>query len=167
MKPITKHFVTFYSPGTLFAETSTASIESWDAKKAVEMSETIVERYGARPYAFVFSTELQPPPVLSEDGEKFEVKPKEKKRSGTHYLGGKLELYDDVKKTSERILAENMRGNGWPVVISSEKGWRWSQPFDEDAMIVDATGTVIRHGDDPDLMEYRKKFKAARKLLEP
>ena len=46
-----KHFVTFYSPGSFVAETTTREIESWDIRKAQEMADKISERYDATPYA--------------------------------------------------------------------------------------------------------------------
>lgn len=51
-----KHFVTFFSPGTFVSETSEKPIDSWDVDTAVEMSTQILERHGARPYGFRFST---------------------------------------------------------------------------------------------------------------
>ena len=58
-----RHFVTFYSPGTIVAETTTREIDSWNVDDAVAMSRFIQERYGARPYGFRFSTRLAPRPI--------------------------------------------------------------------------------------------------------
>lgn len=51
-----KHFVTFVIPGTFFTKQSTQEIPSWDTATALEMAKSVIERYGARPYAFQFST---------------------------------------------------------------------------------------------------------------
>ncbi len=51
-----KHFVTFYSPGTMFPETSRRPIDSWDVDTAIELARNIKERHGAVPYGFMFST---------------------------------------------------------------------------------------------------------------
>ena len=50
------HFVTFYSPGTFVAETTTKPIPSWDVDLAVAMASDIRERHGALAYGFRFST---------------------------------------------------------------------------------------------------------------
>ena len=51
-----RHFVTFYSPGTMVAEQSTQEIESWDPDTAKAMMADICERYDAHPYGFRFTT---------------------------------------------------------------------------------------------------------------
>lgn len=45
-----------------------------------------------------------------------------------------------------RVLAANMRGNGWPVVIESTRGYKVTQPFEADDAIVDDEGRVIARG---------------------
>lgn len=47
-----KHFVKFFSPGTLYSETTVRSIESWDTKQAAQIARGIKERYGSKPYGF-------------------------------------------------------------------------------------------------------------------
>jgi hypothetical protein len=51
-----KHFVTFYSPGTMVAETTEKPIASWNIKTAKQMASSIRERHGACPYGFRFTT---------------------------------------------------------------------------------------------------------------
>src|SRR5512135_2906984 len=51
-----RHFVTFYSPGTMVAEQTVKPIDSWDVEATIEMARSITERHNARPYAFRFST---------------------------------------------------------------------------------------------------------------
>jgi len=56
MAKVQKHFVTFYSPGTFVSEESSLPIDAWDVDKAKEMAHDVVERYGATPYGFRFTT---------------------------------------------------------------------------------------------------------------
>ena len=110
---MTKHKVTFYSPGTFVHETSTREIDSWDVDQAIEMAKGIVERYGAVPFGFEFS---------SSDGSK----------SGMHFLGGTLETLAEVKARAtddDRILISNMECNGWDRIITNTNSWKIVQPF--------------------------------------
>jgi len=61
MSSPTKHFVTFYSPGALFAEETSREIDQWDVDSARHMARGIVERYGATPYCFQFTTRARGP----------------------------------------------------------------------------------------------------------
>lgn len=122
---VTQHFVTFYSPGTFMAEESTKPIESWDVAEAVKMARKIKERYGASPYGFQFSTR--------ERGER-DLDSREAARSGLHYLGDhvKVETLAEIEARnlpSEQILRSNMRSNGWDKVVTTTKGWKWTQPL--------------------------------------
>lgn len=127
-----KHFVHFYSPGTFMAEESVKPIGSWDESKAMKMARTIKERYGATPYGFVFSTR--------ERGAN-DLDSKEVKRSGMHYLARmvKVETLEEIEKRNdpnESILRSNMRINGWDRVVTTVKGWKWTQPLQKNDKIV-------------------------------
>ena len=125
------HFVTFYSPGTFFAEQTTHPIDSWDVEKAKKMARKIVERYNATPYGFSFSTR--------ERGEK-DLDSKVSKRSGMYYLGGKVETLAQVKKRAtqdDRILISNMEGNGWNRIITNDNSWRVTQPLRNGDVVLD------------------------------
>lgn len=116
-----KHFVVFYSPGAFVAETTERPIKSWAVETAIRMARTITERHGATPYGFVFVTRSRGPRDLDS---------KETKRSGMHYLGGKVETLAEVEaRDRNSILASNMRSNGWDRVITTTKGWKWTQPL--------------------------------------
>ena len=113
-----KHFVTFLSPGTFFAETTTKPIDSWDVDKAVEMARTVKERYNARPYGFRFSTRERGPDDLDS---------KEVKTSGVYFLGGKIETLKEVEARNdpkEEILRSNMRCNGWKKIVVNRRSRR-------------------------------------------
>lgn len=124
MRNLKKHFVTFLSPGTFVAETSSREIDAWDVAAAQEMASGISERYGAVPYGFRFTTRER------GDGD---LDSKETDRSGVYYLP------HCVAKTVADLRAENnpqnstlianMEGNGWDRVVQTTDGWQWTQPL--------------------------------------
>lgn len=154
-----KHKVTFYSPGTLFSESSSHEIKSWNIVKAIELSKNITERYGAKPYGFVFETMLTAPDIDDGHGGKLKVSPKTIKKSGIHFLGGKLETYDDVvarNDEKENILKDNMRWNDMWIVCINTNSYKSTLPFGEEDCIVNEDGSVIEYGNDPKYIAYRK-----------
>ena len=160
-----KHQVTFYSPGTLFSESSTFDIDSWDTVKAVEMSEKITERYNAKPYGFVFSTLLIHDDVPDGEGGFLHVESKRVAKSGIHFLGGRLETYDDVvarNDDKEEILRSNMRCNEDWIICVNTNSFRSTLPFGEEDVIVDARGTIVERGNDPARITYRTEQTAKR-----
>lgn len=127
---MTRHFVTFYSPGTFFAESTTKPIKSWDVELAKKMADDITERYDAKPYGFRFETHSR---------GKNDLNAKITKTSGTYYLSGTVETLAQVKARAteaDQILVRNMEGNGWKRIITSNTPWRWSQPlYPEDVVL--------------------------------
>lgn len=126
-----KHFVTFLSPGTFVAEETTKPIDSWDVDTAVEMARSITERHNARPYGFQFSTRERGPDDLDS---------KVTKRSGTYFLGGKIETQDQIaarKNPKFDTLLANMRSNGWERVVTNTNSWKWTQPLQKDDQVLD------------------------------
>lgn len=161
-----KHQVTFYSPGTLFSESSTHDIDSWDTAKAVELSETVLARYNAKPYGFVFSTIIVADDVPDGEGGFLKVSSKEVESSGIHFLGGRLETYDDVvarNDEKESILRSNMRSNEMWVIIINDNSFRSTLPFNEGDCVVNARGMIVQRGDDPKFVAYRTEQLAKRK----
>ena len=120
-----KHFVTFYSPGTLVAETSTKPIEAWDEEEAVEMAKSIKERHGATPYGFRFTTRGRGWDDLNS---------REIAKSGMYYLGGRIDTLEEVKarrSDADRILILNMEGNGYDKVIVNTNSYKSTHFFDD------------------------------------
>jgi hypothetical protein len=127
---VSKHFVTFYSPGTFVAETTEMPIDSWDVDLARKMAESITERYNAVPYAFRFSTR-------SRDEDDLDSRTTD--RSPTYYINCKVETLDEVEKRAdpkESILLANMRCNGWNKIATTVKGWRWTQPLEPEDVVL-------------------------------
>lgn len=129
------HFVTFYSPGTFYCEDSEYPISSWDIPVAVDMARDICERHGARPFGFRFSTR--------ERGEN-DLDSKVSKKSGMHYLGGKIETLSEVERRAtkeDRILLDNMRVNGWNRIITNTNSWMYTGVFHDEDVLLDVTLT--------------------------
>ena len=124
-------FVTFYSPGTFFAETSTKPIDRWDVNKAVEMSKRIKERYNALPYGFRFTTRTRGDEDLDS---------KVAATSPMYHLGGRIETLEEVEARNdpkENILRSNMRGNGWDRIVVNDNSWRSTQPLEPNDIVLD------------------------------
>lgn len=125
-----KHFVTFLSPGTFVSERTTKEISSWDVNQALEMSKNIVERYGATPYCFYFTTRER----LSEDFNSREIE-----RSAPHFFGGKVETIEEIMERndpSEEILRQNMVDNKYHRVWRATKGCACAIPMKSDAVFL-------------------------------
>lgn len=125
------HFVEFYSPGTLVAETNVEPIDSWDVEEAMRRARSINQRHGAKPYGFRFFTKERGPHDLDS---------RETVRSGTYYLGGVIETVEQIEAKgdpSNKILLSNMRGNGWHCVITNTNSYRWTQPFQDGDVLLD------------------------------
>lgn len=155
-----KEFVTFYSPGTLFAESTSLPIESRDVALATQKSQDITERYNAKPYGFRFETRIVADPVSDGEGGTLHVEPKTVDTSGMYFLNGRLETVDEVEARNdpkEHILLSNMQGNGMWVVCITTNGYKSTQPFTEKDFMVNALGVVVKRGDDPRLVEYRTR----------
>lgn len=121
-----QHFVTFYSPGTFVAESTTKPIDAWDAEVAKAMMADIKERYGATPYGFRFTTRGRGPDDL--DSKVIATSP-------MHYVGGKVETLEEVEERNdpkEEILRSNMRCNGYGRIWTTTEGWKWTQPLNAD-----------------------------------
>lgn len=125
-----KHFVTFYSPGTFFSETSRAEIGSWDVDKAVELAKEIKERHGATPYGFRF---------LTKERTDEELDSKEVATSPMYYLGGKVFTLSDIENRNDpkdKTLLSNMRNNGYDRIIENDNSWHVVQPLHEDDVVI-------------------------------
>jgi hypothetical protein len=124
-----KRYVTFYSPGTMVAEQTTKLIASWDVKKALKMLPEIEERYGAKPYGFRFTTKKR--------GIR-DMEPHVIDTSVMYYVNCVVQTLEDVETEHGKnaILAQNMRTNGWDRIVTTEKGWAWSQPLDEHDVVL-------------------------------
>ncbi len=125
-----KHFVTFMSPGSFVAETSELPIDSWDIKKAVEMSSGIKERYGATPYGFYFTT---------RERKDSELDSKVIKTSGMYYLGGEVFTLAQMKQKNDpddKTLIGDMECNKWDKIVVNTNSWKWTQPLKENDVIL-------------------------------
>ena len=125
------HFVTFYSPGTFFAEDTTKPIDAWDINQAVEMAQSITERHGATPYGFRFTTRGR-----TDD----ELDSKVIDKSPMYYINCKVQTLEEIKAKgdpSDRILIDNMECNKWDRVVTTTKGWSWTQPLEPNDVVIE------------------------------
>ncbi len=128
---IQKHFMTFYSPGTFVAETTEKQIASWDVDAAVAMARAIIERHGATPYGFRFSTWGR----SADDLDSEEIA-----KSPFYYLGGKVETIEEIVSRNdpkEEMLRSNMQINGISRVIVNDNSYRWAQPLNDDDVVLE------------------------------
>ena len=128
-----KHFVVFCSPGTFVDETTQREIASWDQQEAVKMAHDIVERHGATPYGFYFTTRERGPDNLDS---------KQTESSEMYYLGGKVETLAEVEARAtkaDEILLSNMRNNGYARIITNTNSWRVTKPFSDRDTVLDFT----------------------------
>lgn len=126
-----RHFVTFYSPGTFVAETTTKPIYSWNIEVAKEMAHTILERHNATPYAFRFSTRRRTDKDLDS---------KEVAESCLYHLGGRIETLAEVEARNdpkEEILRSNMRSYGYDRIVVNDNSWRSTQPLQKSDVVLD------------------------------
>jgi len=125
-----QHYVTFYSPGTFVPETTTKTIDAWYPSVALEMAADITERYGAKPYAFRFTTR-------ENDGTMLDAK--ETASSPLYYFGVKVETLAEIEARNdpqESVLRSNMRCNGYDRVAVPLKGWRGAYPLGENDVVL-------------------------------
>ncbi len=161
-----QHMVTFVSPGTFFPESTTKPIEEWNTATACEMAKDVKERYGATPYAFVFTTQIVSGPVPDGEGGTLDVQPKEVARSGNYFLGGTVLSYDDIKDRKDMGQAPvNARCNGFWFMIENKNSYRSILPFEEGDCVVNQDGKVVERGDSHERKKYRKKMDAVRDQL--
>lgn len=120
-----KHFVQFFSPGTMMSEMTEKPIDAWCAPTAVGMVGDIKERYSATPYGFRFITRSRGEEDL--DSKITEI-------SGMYYLGGEIFTREQVEARndpSESILRSNMRMNGIDRIIVNKNSWMFTGPFND------------------------------------
>jgi hypothetical protein len=126
---VKKRFVTFFSPGTMVAESTTKCVASWDIDKAVAMMADVKERHGARPYGFQFYT-------MRRGLRDFE--PKEIDRSPFYYVNCKVQTLEDIEAEgpASATLAQNMKTNKWERVVTTTEGYKWTQPIRENDVVL-------------------------------
>lgn len=116
-----KNFVTFYSPGTLFPETTKREISSWDIELAKTMSRTITQRHRAKPHSFHFSNSKE---VFSP----------------LYILGGRVMTLSELKiknDPSDEILIRNMEMNNIDRVVINTNSHKASLALGKGDILLD------------------------------
>lgn len=144
----TTRYVTFFSPGMLFSESTELKLAKSDTLKSiVKMASKIKERYGATPYGFTIKTVSEG--SVKVKGEKYKADPKELNRTGTHFLTGRVLTLNNIPDDMEHnILRSNMKCNGWKAVVENTNSYRATLPFEKDDVVVDWTGKIVARGAD-------------------
>ena len=125
-----KHFVTFYSPGSFMSEETEKPIDSWDVEKAVKMAKRIMERHGATPYGFCFTT---------RERKINELDAHVSKTSHMYFLGGEVLTLQQVKDRndlSDRILISNMESNNFDRIIVNTNSWKITLPLEKEDVVL-------------------------------
>lgn len=128
---VSKNFVTFFSPGTLFSETTTKPIKTWDVASAKRMAAGIQERHGATPYAFQFTTRARGADDLDS---------KIVKTSPMYWMNVQIETLAQIKRRNrkeDKTLIWNMETNGWGRVVTTVKGWKATYPIGDKDIVLD------------------------------
>jgi hypothetical protein len=125
-----KHFVEFYSPGTIISETNLIEINSWDVNKAIELSKNIVQRHNSKPYGFKFITKSR---------NEYDLDSKITKQSNFYYLGGKIKTLAELKAENnpkDKILIDNMECNGYNKIIENNNSYKFTNYLNDDDIIL-------------------------------
>jgi hypothetical protein len=78
--------------------------------------------------------------------------------SGVYYITGEIKKYDDIPETPQtHILKCNMRSR--PIVVENRNSYLFTSAFNEEDFICDWDGKILKSGNEPELVEYRKKKK--------
>ncbi len=121
----------YFSPGTMFAETTVLPIDAWDIDLAVNMARQIKERHSATPYGFRFLTRSRGDADLDN---------KVVAKSPMYFLGGKIFTLEDIEARNdpgEEILRSIMRINGYERVVVNDNSWRRAQPLEDDDVVLE------------------------------
>lgn len=124
-----RHTVEFRSPGSFLAESDFVTIWGFTKasviKKAMEKAKKIVQRYNAIPYAFLLGKVW-------------------------YYLPHcEVEFASSIANTPEnRILISNCLSNGFKAIVTTKKGWKFTQPFTKNCVLLDKKGEIKMRGSD-------------------
>jgi hypothetical protein len=115
---MTRHYVTYYMPGTLMPETTSREVDSWDSSMAREKA---LRTGWRRPFCFEFTT---------RERQDDEFDSRETARSKRFYLGGEVIALADIPATPEySILRLNISAiPGQRAIKCITENW---QPFFE------------------------------------
>lgn len=125
-----KHFVTYYWPGSLVANTCGEPVEAWDVDAAKERARKFAPDRAA-PYGFRFTTRERGPDDLDS---------KQTESSPMYYLGGTVETLEQVKARAtdkDYILIANMEGNKYDRIVTNNNSWRWTQPLEPNDVVLE------------------------------
>ena len=147
MTAVTKHYIEYRCPGTMFDEVSKVFVDltyltiEW----AVERSEGIVQRHGAKPYAFILATSTHE--EIQQNGELLKSVP-EITATGLHYLDGEVLTLADIPDDDENhILRSKMSNNDWPAVVRTRNSYQHIGRLNTTDIVLKGTEVIARGAD--------------------
>jgi hypothetical protein len=105
----------------------------WSVDLAILMSKKIVERHGAVPYGFQFTTRER----TEKDFDSREVA-----KSPFYYLGGEVFTLAQLKASGysgNGILISNMECNHYDKVVINTNSYEWTAPLGKNDIVLDMT----------------------------
>ena len=127
MDYVRRTYVEFVYPGIIVSETSVKEVESRDTSE-VKVPDGA---FGFRFFDVLIAK-------VECDGKTVELRSDRLNQSPMHYYGGRILTREEVEREvpDNRILLDNMDGNGWNRVIKTRMGN--FQPFEESDAFVEA-----------------------------
>lgn len=120
-------YVEYFFPGILMSEHTTRKLTAGGTRVAAALEQLPEGAFAFRLFEL---------PIVPADTDEYQVIPKRKNESKMFYPEGTLHSIAEVESWGEdyRILASNMRGNGWNTVVKCRTGN--FQPFESGDVVL-------------------------------
>jgi hypothetical protein len=143
-----KHYIRFLCPGTFVDEQSEINVpeEQLTIEHAMEVFNTVIQRYGSKPYAFYLVTETWTEAV-ADNGEVLQGESKYDS-SAKHYINGTVLTVNDIPSDNRfDVLRSNMRYNNIPAVVRTQNSYTHHGALEPTDIVLQGTTVVARGAD--------------------